>query len=105
LVTKGVLFLQGNGAHTAHRTTWTLQQLGWEVLPHSPYSLHLAPSDFHLFGPLKEFFGQHFSTEKEKQAVLGWFSRTDEPFYAEDFQALVKSWDKCINVAGEYVEK
>ena len=42
---------------------------------------------------------------KVKQAVLGWFSRTDKPFYAKAFQALVKCWDKCINVAGEYVEK
>jgi hypothetical protein len=39
------------------------------------------------------------------QAVLGWFSRTDKSFYAEAFQTIVKRWDKCINVAGEYVEK
>ena len=108
LITKGVLFLQDNArAHTAHRTTCTLQQLGWEVLLHSPYSLDLAPSDFHLSGPLKEFLGgQNFSTDDEvKQAVLGWFSRNDKFFCAEAFQALVKRWDKCINVAGEYVEK
>ena len=108
LITKGVLFLQDNArAHTAHRTTCTLQQLGWEVLPHPPFSPDLTPSDFHLFGPLKEFLrGQHFSTDDEvKQAVLGWFSRTDKSFYAEAFQALVKRWGKCINAAGEYVEK
>jgi len=40
-----------------------------------------------------------------KQAVLGWFICTDKSFYAEAFQPLVKRWDKCINVAGEYVEK
>jgi len=75
-----VLFLQDNARaeYTAHRSTCTLQQLGWEVLPHSPYSPDLAPGDFHLFGPLKEFLGgQHFSTEEVKQAALGWFSRTD----------------------------
>jgi len=107
LITKGVLFLQDNAqAHTAHHTTCTLQQLGWEVLPRPPYSPDLAPSDFHLFGHLKEFLGgQHCSTDEVKQAVLGWFSRTDKSFYAEAFQALVKRWDKCINVAGEYVEK
>ena len=80
LITKGVLFLQDNARpHTAHRTTCTLQQLGWEVLPHPPSSPDLAQSVFHLFGPLKEFLGgQHFSTYDEvKQAVLGWFSRTD----------------------------
>ena len=43
--------------------------------------------------------------DEVKQAVLGWFSRADKSFYAEAFQALVKRWDKCINVAGEYVEK
>jgi hypothetical protein len=26
-------------------------------------------------------------------------------FYAAGFDALVKRWDKCINVGGEYVEK
>ena len=89
---KCVLLLIG-GAHIT----------GWEVLPHPPYSPDLAPSDFHLFGPLKEFLGdQHFSTDDEvKQAVLGWFSRTDKSFYAEAFQALVKRWDKRINAAGD----
>jgi len=37
VITKGVLFLQDNTrAHTAHRTTCTLQQLGWEVFSHPP---------------------------------------------------------------------
>jgi len=67
LITKGVLFLQDNArAHTAHHTMCTLQLLGWEILPHPPYSPDLAPSDFHLFGPLKEFLGgQQFSTDDE----------------------------------------
>jgi hypothetical protein len=26
-------------------------------------------------------------------------------YYAAGFDALVKRWDKCINVGGEYVEK
>jgi len=44
LITKGILFLQDNAqAHTAHRTKCTLQQLGWEVLPHPPYKPDLAP--------------------------------------------------------------
>jgi len=98
LITKGILFLQDNARpHTAHCTRCTLQQPGWEVLPHPPYSPDLTLNDFHLFGPLKEFLGgQHFSTDdKVKQAFLGWFSSTDESFYAEAFQALVKRWDKC----------
>jgi hypothetical protein len=30
---------------------------------------------------------------------------TDTDFCAADFDALVKQWDKCINVGGRYVEK
>jgi hypothetical protein len=26
-------------------------------------------------------------------------------FYAAGFQGLVKRWDKCLNVSGDYVEK
>jgi len=29
----------------------------WNVLPHPSYSPDLAPSDYHLFGPLKEHLG------------------------------------------------
>ena len=108
LITKGVLSLQDNALpHTAHCTSCILQQLGWEVLPHPLYSPDLAPNDFHLFGSLKEFIGgQHFSTDDEaKQADLGWFRRTETSLYAKAFQTLVKRLDKCINVAGEYVEK
>ena len=44
-ITKGVLFLQDNARpHTAHRT---LQDLGWELLPHPLYSPDLASSDFY----------------------------------------------------------
>jgi hypothetical protein len=29
-------------------------KFGWTVLPHLPYSPGLSPSDFHLFGALKD---------------------------------------------------
>ena len=32
----------------------TLLKLKFEVMAHSPYSQDLAPSDYHLFDPLKE---------------------------------------------------
>jgi histone-lysine N-methyltransferase SETMAR len=38
-------------------TTGTLEEMHWEVLPHPAYSPDLVPSDFHLFGPLKETVG------------------------------------------------
>jgi transposase len=49
-----VYFLQDNARpHTAALTMATLLKLKWDVLLHPPYSPDLAPSDYHLFGPMK----------------------------------------------------
>ena len=45
------------GPHTARSTVATIQDLFFECLPHPPYSPDHAPSDFHVFGPLKEAMG------------------------------------------------
>jgi hypothetical protein len=37
--------------------------------------------------------------------VQKWLSQQSKYFYAADSDALVKQWDKCINVGGGYVEK
>jgi hypothetical protein len=37
--------------------------------------------------------------------VQKWLRQQSKDFYAASFDALVKRWDKCINVGGEYVEK
>jgi hypothetical protein len=34
-----------------------------------------------------------------------WVRQQSKNFYAAGFVALVKRWDKCINVGGGYVEK
>jgi transposase len=49
-----VFFLQDNALpQTAALTMATLLKLKWDVLPHPPYSPDLAPSDYHLLGPMK----------------------------------------------------
>jgi hypothetical protein len=67
----------------------------------------LAPSDFHLFGPLKNHLGgKHFADDKEVETkVRKWLRQQSNDFYAASFDALLKQWDKCINVAGGYVKK
>jgi hypothetical protein len=39
---------------TVAHTVDTLRALKLEVLKHPPYSPDLVPSDFHLFGPMRE---------------------------------------------------
>jgi len=53
-LSKKILLLHDNARpHTAAHTLETLKQLKWEPMKHPAYSPALAPSDFHLFGPLK----------------------------------------------------
>jgi [histone H3]-lysine36 N-dimethyltransferase SETMAR len=47
--------------HIAKVTRQKLEELGWEVLPHPPYSPDLAPSDYHLFRSIRNHLLQkHF---------------------------------------------
>ncbi|CAG4977612.1 unnamed protein product [Parnassius apollo] len=51
----GVLFHQDNApAHKAAVAMAAIQETGFELLEHPPYSPDLAPSDFYLFPRLKE---------------------------------------------------
>jgi hypothetical protein len=40
-----------------------------------------------------------------EREVTAWFRQQPKKFYAAGFQGLVKLWDKCLNVQGDYVEK
>ena len=58
LLSLGVLLQHDNAwPHTAHSAVATIQDLSFECLPHPPYSPDLAPSNFHVFGQLKEAMG------------------------------------------------
>jgi len=77
LLSKRVLLHHDNTRlHTAAHTVDTLRALKFEVLKHPPYSPDLAPSDFHLFGPMKEHLrGQMFADDDEvMEAVQSWLT-------------------------------
>jgi hypothetical protein len=58
--------------HTATHTVETLRQLNFEVLEHPLHSPGLAPSDYHLFGPLSHALkGRHFASDQVVKEV--WF--------------------------------
>jgi hypothetical protein len=55
------------------------------------YSPGLAPSDFHLFGPLKKHQGRRrFATDSEvQQAIMSWLQARDTDFFYGGINALV----------------
>jgi hypothetical protein len=91
----------------ANRTRELLRRYNWEVLDHPPYSPELAPSDFHLFEPLKKHLcGRRFATDGEvQQSVTSWLQALDINFFYAGIDALVYRWDKCFGKYGDYVEK
>ena len=73
---RSVRLLHDNARpHTAKETQQKLKALEWETVPHPPYSPDLAPSDFHLFRPLKQFVKQKtfVNYESLKKAIVTFF--------------------------------
>ena len=78
-----------------------------DCAPPSPHSPALAPSDFHLFGPLKDALrGTRFEDDKSViHAVRTWLREQETSWYREGLHALVLRWHKAVDVHGDYVEK
>jgi hypothetical protein len=107
-LSTGVLLEHDNARpHIARSTVTTIQDLAFECLPHPPYFPDLAPSDFQVFGPLKQAMGgKPFRSEKEVQEVVHeWLHFQQKNFFYRGFRALPKRWNTCIARTGDYVEK
>jgi hypothetical protein len=84
----------------------TVLKLKWDVLPHPPYSPDLAPSDYHLFGPMKGFLGgKRFWNNDVIAAVQSWLHEQPKTFFETGIKKLPECWHKCIAVNGDYIEK
>jgi len=76
-----------------------LKQLKWEAMEHPAYSPNLVPSDFHLFGPLKN--ARRFSCDDDvKAAVQQWLRAEPKTFFADGIKKLVGRREKMHRKAG-----
>lgn len=103
---NGVLLQHDNARpHIANMTKEAIQTLGWEVLPHPPYSPDLAPSDFHLFRSLSNALrGVSFNNDVELRAWLDeFFESRPGDFYRRGIEKLVERWEEVVNNGGEYI--
>ena len=66
-----------------------------ELLRHPPYSPDHVLSDFHLFGPWKQFTrGTKLESDNEvKSVVSDWLRHQSKDFYAEVIGKLVHRWE------------
>ena len=93
-------------AHAALLTRRFLTDNDMTVVPHSPYSHDLPPSDFFLFPKLKmKLRGRRFQTleeiQAESQAVLNTLREND---FQECFKNWQRRWDRCQASERHYFE-
>ena len=102
------LFLKKREHYRYHRARVTqrlLQQFQWDIFKHPPYSLDLAPSDFHFFPELKQWLeGKCFQTGIELQKPSKF---TSNHWWLHFIKRVLQSLlhDKCLDRQDDYAEK
>ena len=92
--------------HTAAVVTEHLAAKVFKVIRHPPYSPDLAPADFFLFPKVKNALaGVHLDDGELKNAWDGVTATIAAADGMAVFNAWVRRCNKCIDVAGNFVEK
>ena len=103
---KGVVFHHDNARpHTSLVTRQKLLELGWDVLPHPPYSPDLALFDYFLFRSLQNFLtGKNFNTDDDiKSYLIQFFANKNQKFYERGIMMLPERWQKIIDQNGQHI--
>jgi len=98
-----VLFHHDNAP--AHTSALAKAKLGYELLPHPPYSSDLAPCDFVLISNLKKSLaGQKFESNEEVVAATeAYFADLEKTCFSDGSKKYEHRWVKCIELKGDYV--
>jgi histone-lysine N-methyltransferase SETMAR len=103
---KAVILPHDNSRpHVAQLTQQKIEQLGWEVLPHPPWSPDLAPSDYHLFLSLRNYLcNKHYEDFDElKSDLTAFFESKPGSFYRRGIELLPERWSKVVENNGDYI--
>ena len=77
----------------------------FEQVPHPKYSSDLAPSDFYLFGKIKDKLeGVVFENEDElKERIVEEFKKISKDELKSVFDGWIARCYQCISTGGEYI--
>ncbi|XP_015783813.1 histone-lysine N-methyltransferase SETMAR-like [Tetranychus urticae] len=105
-VRRKPLFLHNNARpHVAEETMQLIQELGWGLIQHPPYSPDLAPSDYFLFKNLKQYLrGRRFESISELIAETeAYFASQPESWYRAGIAELPTRYQRCLASRGDYL--
>jgi hypothetical protein len=101
MLASGVVFLHDNACLHIAACTWALMEnLNWGLYDQPPYSLNLAPSDYHLFTYLKNWLG----SQELMEGIKTWLSSKAADSFDIGIQRLIPQY-KCLNSCSDYVER
>jgi hypothetical protein len=89
--------------HTARLTLQTIQKDSRDLPSHPPYTADLAPSDYHLFGTLKD--DNYETDEAVQEAVRSWLRGAGTDLHRRGIFKIPQRWQKCVNRDEDFVEK
>ena len=96
--TSKTAFLQISARpHIAKITQHKIEELGWELVPHPPYSPDLASSNYHLFRSMQHFLEdkKFKNSEEVKIWVSSYFDSRSASIFANWIHSLR---DRCQTV-------
>ena len=102
-----IIFYHDNARpHVAIPVKKYVENSGWEVIPHPPYSPDLAPSDYHVFRSMQNaLIGIRFSSEQGIQIWLDSFlAAKPAQFFWNGIDISPERWEKVIASDGQYFE-
>lgn len=92
--------------HVAKKTKEQLESLGWEMLPHPPYSPDISPTDYCLFRSMQHFLeGKHYKNNQEIYDDLAvFFASKEAQFYHDGIHSLHGRWRDVVEHDGDYID-
>uniref|UniRef100_A0A8R1IX19 HTH_48 domain-containing protein n=1 Tax=Caenorhabditis japonica TaxID=281687 RepID=A0A8R1IX19_CAEJA len=80
-------------------------ELNWDTVPHPLYLPDIAPSDYHLFRPLKLFLKEKRFAKYEdlKMAVFDFFDSQSAAFWKNVIDDLPERWLTVVTNHGQYI--